>query len=172
MHCLLMGCPAVVISHSLELVLKFCPGCGPSNFDSFITMVQVPPFAPSPCLIKSFYDHQLCLELPLCVFQIMSSCFSVSCHLQLTTELFVKILSLLFNHCRDTLQLSVSCVCYCFFELTVASLMVLILLFTSFWQASSWSWPVLMSFYVLLGWCLTYVTVLESIFDPTSDNQL
>jgi hypothetical protein len=56
-------------------------------------------------------------QWPRVILQVasMSSCQCVAlCHLQLITKLLMKIVSQLFNHCHDTLQLSVWHVCYCF----------------------------------------------------------
>lgn len=82
-----------------------------SNFGSFTMMTLVFAFLPPH---SGFFCHQLHLnswhvDSGSCVIASALSghfCFS-SCHQQLITELFMKILSLLFNHCHVGLQLPV-----------------------------------------------------------------
>jgi hypothetical protein len=71
-----------------------------SNFGSFIMTVFFSVFPPSPHLVQA-------LTAANCV----SNSQHVASRCRVTTEFLLKILSLLFNHCYDTFQLSVYSVC-------------------------------------------------------------
>lgn len=106
---------------------------------------------------SAFHCLQLHLELPKCHFQVVRShhyvrscCwFYVSCHLQLIAEL-AKILSLLLNHCHDAFSCVSGVPVVIPSNLHWSAFMALTLLFSSFWQVSSF--PCKATSFLI--WCL------------------
>jgi hypothetical protein len=86
-------------------MVKYYPGHG-SNFKLRLLHYSGAGFCiPTPSTSRSgFYCLQVHLELLMCDFLGVSMLlFILFFHLQLTTEFFMKILRLLFNHCHDAL---------------------------------------------------------------------